>query len=120
MPGPLFNQKGQSTGRLRDAEGQITNWQTWMQRNEQNILVPRALDKLKERKAWDVWPDLYRPLSGNYYGLMVWYRIIIGRRKDFAGWGDVYRTNKWKQSANQVEIVSWDRLLERARLSWGK
>ena len=40
---PLFNVKRQSTGRLRDAEGQIKDWQNWMSRYEKTMFVPRAL-----------------------------------------------------------------------------
>ncbi len=103
---PLFNSKGQSAGRLRDAEGQITKWQTWMAQYGQSVFVPKALNALKAIRAWDFWPELYQPLRGTYYHFIPHYRIVIGRRTDFTGWGDQYRANA---KNNGIDIATWDR-----------
>jgi len=112
----LFNKRGQSTGRLRMAETQIRNWQDWMGKNKDSIFVPRALDKLKNAKAWDERPEFYKPSDGTHQHLMVWYRIIIGRRKDFERSRINYQSSYWEHSGHRVEIVTWDRLLEKAHL----
>jgi hypothetical protein len=112
---PLFNKKRQSTGRLRIAEAQIMDWQRWMQKYEQRIFVPKAFEQLKSKKVWDDHPQFYTPTTGTYQDVVVWYRIIIGRRKDFNGWGNQYRNLIWKKSGNRVEIVPWDRLLDRVK-----
>lgn len=109
---PLFNKKGQSTWRLRDAETQITNWQSWMKKHR-DYFVTKALEKLKEKKAWDDKPKFYNLSYGTYQDITVWYRIIIGRRKDFVEWGNQYRNTKWEESNHRIEIVSWDRLLDK-------
>jgi len=110
----LFNKTGQSTGRLRIAETQIRNWQDWMRKNKDAIFVPRALDKLKSAGAWDERPEFYKPSDGTHQDLMVWYRIIIGRRKDFQRSGINYQSSYWANSNYRVEIATWDRLLEKA------
>lgn len=111
----LFNKKRQSAGRLRDAEGQVRDWQAWMEKYGEGFFAPKVLDQLKKRKAWDERPEFYRLPEGTYSQAMtVFYRIIVGRRKDFDGWGDQYRAVKWKESGNRVEIVPWDRLLDKA------
>ena len=105
---PMFNRAGQSTGRLRDAEGQVSKWKAWMGKYEKTYFIPKALKMLKELRAWDAEPRFYelRP----YHPVHVWYRIVIGRRKDFEGWGNDYRELKYR---DHVEIVPWDRLLEK-------
>ena len=110
---PLFNKKHQSTGRLRIAEGQVTEWQVWMERNR-GFFVQRAIDKILEKHAWD---ESFRfdTATRNDVSIMVWYRIIIGRRTDFDTWGNRYRTNKFRETSNRVEIVTWDRLLDKAK-----
>jgi hypothetical protein len=110
---PLFNKKGQITGRLRDAEGQIIKWQQWMKINEQRIFVPKALKELKRKHAWDEHPQFYNPSHHMHQSMLISYRIIIGRRKDFGDIGDEYRINKWEESGRRFEIVPWDRLLDR-------
>lgn len=110
---PLFNQKRQSTGRLRDAEGQVKDWQAWMSKYEDSVFVPRALKMLKERHAWDKRPEFYHLPDGvTYQAITVWYRIVVGRRADFEGWGTEYQELTWRESALRVEIVPWDRLLD--------
>ncbi len=112
---PLFNKKRQSTGCLRVAETQIRDWQRWMQKYEQSIFVPKAFEQLKSKKVWDDHPQFYTPTAGTYQDVIVWYRIIIGQRKDFNDWGNQYRNLIWKESGNRVEIVTWDRLLDKAK-----
>ncbi len=80
---PLFNKAKQATGRLRDAEGQIDKWKAWMGRNKDSVFVPRALEKLKERRAWDEYPRFYNLSEGTHQTIDVRYRIIIGRRESF-------------------------------------
>ena len=112
---PLFNRADQPTGRLRDAEGQITKWQAWMERNRNTFFVRKALELLKERRAWDAEPRFYNLSEGTHQTMTVRYRIIIGRREDFEGWGNRYRSQRYTQ---HVEIVPWDRLLEGRRHSY--
>jgi len=113
---PLFNKKKQSTNRLREAEGQIIQWQQWMQINSQSIFVLKALRELKKKHAWNDHAQFYSPSSHMYQSMLIYYRIIIGRRKDFGDIGDKYRINRWEQSGRRVEIVPWDRLLDKVRL----
>lgn len=110
---PLFNKQHQSTGRLRIAEGQVTQWQIWIERNR-GFFLQRAIDKILEEHAWDE-SFCFHTATRNDVNFMVWYRIVIGRRKDFDTWGNRYRTNKWRNSSNRVEIVPWDRLLDKAK-----
>ena len=110
---PLFNKSDQSTGRLRDAEGQVVKWQAWMEKYKNPIFVNKALKMLKERGAWNAEPKFYNLSDGTWQMTNVWYRIIIGRRKDFEGWGNEYRNQKYARQ--HVEIVPWDRLLEKFR-----
>ena len=112
----LFNKQGQSTGRLRMSETQIRNWQDWMRKNKDSIFVPRALDKLKSAKVWDEHPEFYKPSDGTHQHLIVWYRIIIGRKKDFERSRINYQNSCWENSGHRVEIVTWDRLLEKTLL----
>lgn len=110
----LFNKARQSAGYLRDAERKIKDLQRWMQKYEQTIFVPKAFEKLKEKGVWDDHPEFYTPTSGTYQDVVVWYRIIIGRRTDFSNWGNEYQNLTWKESGNRIEIVPWDRLLDKA------
>jgi len=114
---PLFNKKRQTTGRLRDAEMQIMQWQQWMKVNEQTIFVPKALRELKKKHAWDKDPQFYNPSYGTYQDIVIWYRIIIGRRSDYGEIGYAYRDTRWEESGRRVEIVPWDRLLDNLK-SW--
>ncbi len=107
---PLFNKADQPAGRLRDAEIQVSKWQAWMEKNRHTVFVPKALDMLKKRRAWDARPEFYELSEGTHQTMNVWYRIIVGRREHFEGWGNKYRHQKYTQ---HVEIVPWDRLLER-------
>lgn len=110
---PLFNKSDQSAGRLRDAEGQVFKWQAWMEKYKNTVFVPAALKKLEECGAWDRQPEFYNLSNGNWQMMNVWYRIIIGRRKDFGRWGNEYRSQRYP--GQHVEIVPWDRLLEKYR-----
>ncbi len=110
---PLFTRNGLTTGRLRGAEAQINNWQNWMRKCQDTIFVPKALEKLKKEGAWDSRPEFYNLSDGTHQQLGVWYRIIIGRRTDFEGPGKEYQSLKWEQSHNRIEIIPWDRLLEK-------
>ncbi len=112
---PLFNRGRQSTGRLRIAEAQIADWQAWMEKYRDGCFVPRALEELKKVKAWDKTPGFYSLSDGNHQTLTAWYRIIVGRRHDFQGWGTKYQNLKWTESGHRVEIVTWDRLLEKVQ-----
>ena len=111
---PLFNRKGQTTSRLRIAEGQIEQWQMWMEKHRYHFAT-RMLEKLKEIGAWDAKPEYYQLSDGAHQDMIVWYRIIIGRRRDFQGEADEYRRNKYRSTNNSVEIVTWDRLLDKAK-----
>lgn len=114
----LFNEKGESTGRLREAERQIREWQDWMNKHR-DYFVTRIVEELRKIGAWDTEPQFYALSDGTHQDMIVWYRIVIGRRKDFeerGGRGDEYRRNKYRESDNRVEIVTWDRLLDKARL----
>ena len=111
----LFNSKHQPTGNLRIAEGQVDQLQMWIERKgNREFFVQRTIDKILEEHAWDK-SFRFDTATRNDVDIMVWYRIVIGRRGDFEGWGDQYRTNKWRSSNNRVEIVPWDRLLEKAK-----
>ncbi len=110
---PLFNKQHQSTGRLRIAEGQVNQWQVWIERNRE-FFVRRAIDKILNEHAWDG-SFCFHAATRNDISFMVWYRIIIGRRKDSNTWGNQYRTNVFRSSNNKVEIVSWDRLLDKTK-----
>lgn len=112
---PLLNKQGQSTGRLRTAEGQIQKWQMWMEKHRDHF-VTRISERLKKTGAWDTQPQFYTLSDGTHQDIIVWYRIIIGRRNNFQGRGDEYRRNFYRESGNRFDIVSWDRLLDRARL----
>ena len=79
------------------------------------IFVRRALEKLQKSGAWDKRPEYYQLSDGTHQTMTIWYRIIIGRRTDFEGWGTQYQAVTWKESGNRIEIVPWDRLLETAK-----
>jgi hypothetical protein len=110
---PLFNKQRQPTGRLRIAERQVFDWQVWIEKNRE-FFIRRAIDMIMGKHVWDENP-FFKASTVNDIYFMVWYRIIIGRRKDFEGWGDEYRTNKFRSTSNKVEIVTWDRLLDKAK-----
>jgi hypothetical protein len=110
---PLFNMKRQSTGRLRDAEAQVTDWQIWMDKYQDTFFVNRALEKLKEVRAWDAKPEFYNLSEGTHQSMGIWYHIVIGRRTDFEGWRGKYCNNKWANNYPRVQIVTWDRLLDK-------
>jgi len=109
----LFNRKRQPKGRLRTAEGQVAQWQVWIER-QREFFVRRAIDKILNEHAWDESP-FFHAATRNDISVMFWYRIVIGRRTDFDTWGNRYRTNKLRETRNRVEIVTWDRLLDKAR-----
>ena len=113
LNGKLFNKQRQTTGRLRIAEKQVTDWQIWIERHRE-FFVRRALDRILEGHAWDRSP-FFHDATRNEGDLMVWYRIVIGRRTDFDTWGNRYRTHKLKETNNRVDIVTWDRLLDKAK-----
>jgi len=113
LSGKLFNRQHQTTGRLRIAEGQVDQWQIWMGRNR-DFFMRRAIDRILNEHLWDRSP-FFNTVTRNDISLMVWYRIVIGRRRDFDTWGNQYRTNIWRNSSNRLEIVTWDRLLDKAR-----
>lgn len=112
---PLFNKKRQSTGRLRIAEGQVTDWQVWIERStNREFFVQRVIDRILSEHLWDK-SLFFNAATGKDVSFMVWYRVIIGRRTDFDTWGNRYRTNKLRETSNRVEIVPWDRLLDKAK-----
>ena len=111
---PLFTRNRESTGRLRIAETQITDWQVWMSRHKE-FFTQRALEELRNRHAWDEHSEFYNLSNGTNQDMVIWYRIIIGRRSCFYGWGDQYRSNRWQRSGHREDIVTWDRLLESAQ-----
>lgn len=112
--GKLFTKEYQSTGRLRIAEGQITNWQTWM--NEYADMFKRKLlNYIRDNGLWDN-NTLSRAQSNSYALDLVQYYIVIGRRRDFKGRGDKYRHTIRTNSGNRKEIVTWDRLLKSSLL----
>ncbi len=112
---PLFTRERQPTGRLVIAEKQITDWQVWIGRNaNKEFFVQRAKDKILEEHAWDE-SFCFHTATRSEGDIMVCYRIVIGRRTDFNTWGNQYRNNKFRNSSNRVEIVTWDRLLDTAR-----
>lgn len=116
IDGGLFNKKGQSKGRLRDAETQIMQWQQWMKTKEQTYFVGKALEELKKEHFWDKDPQFYNPSNHMHQSMLISYRIIIGRRENFGDTGDKYRVHKWEESSRRFEIVPWDRLLEQCQL----
>ena len=109
----LFNSQRQPTGHLRTAEGQVTRLQVWIERTRE-FFVRQAIDKILEEHAWDNSP-FFSAATRNDISFMVWYRIVIGRRTDFNTWGNRYRTSKLIETINRVEIVTWDRLLDKAK-----
>jgi hypothetical protein len=109
----LFNRQRQPTGCLRTAEGQVTQWQVWIERNR-GFFVQRAIDMILKEHVWDG-SLFFHAATGHDVDFIVWYRIIIGRRKDFDTWGNQYRTSVFKNSNNRLEIATWDRLLDKAR-----
>ena len=113
LNGKLFNKQRQTTGRLRIAEKQVTDWQIWIERNRE-FFVRQAIDRILEEHLWDRSP-FFNAVTRNDISFIVWYRIVIGRRTDFNTWGNRYRTNKLRETSNRVDIVTWDRLLDKAR-----
>ncbi|MGD0353564.1 MAG: Shedu anti-phage system protein SduA domain-containing protein [Dehalococcoidia bacterium] len=114
--GLLFTKKYLARGHLRVAMSQVDDWKIWMEKYEQTIFVPKAFEQLKAIGAWDDHPEFYTPTIGTHQHMIVWYRIIIGRRNDFDDRGNEYRNLILKESRNRVEIVTWDRLLDKTRL----
>lgn len=114
--GDLFTKtkKFQSTGRLRIAEGQITDWQTWIN-SYADFFKDKLLNYIEKRGLWDN-NSFSRTRSNSYRLDLVQYYIVIGRRSDFKGRGDEYRHTMRTNSGNRKEIVSWDRLLESSLL----
>jgi len=113
LNGKLFNKQRQTTGRLRIAEKQVTDWQIWIERNRE-FFVRRVIDRILEEHLWHRSP-FFNAVTRNDISFIVWYRIVIGRRTDFDTWGNRYRTNVWRNSSNRVDIVTWDRLLDKAK-----
>ena len=110
---PLFNRSKEATGRLRIAIGQVEKWQIWMGKHE-DYFKERALYEIKANHAWDK-SIFFNEASQDVGGLMLTsYRIIIGRRENFEGFGYEYRNLRWKESGHTLEIVPWDRLLDKA------
>ena len=109
----LFNKQRQTKGRLRLAEKQVTDWQIWIERNKE-FFVQRVIDRILEEHLWNGSP-FFNTVTRNDVSVMFWYRIVIGRRTDFNTWGNRYRTNKLRETSNRVDIVTWDRLLDKAR-----
>ena len=72
------------------------------------------IDKILEEHAWHE-SFRFATATRNDVPIMVWYRIVIGRRIDFNTWGNKYRTTKYRESNNRDEIVPWDRLLDKAK-----
>jgi len=111
---PLFNNSNQSTGRLRVAEGQIMDWRTWMNEYE-NFFKVQLINTIKKLGRWD--NNLLSKIATNAIRQdIIYYHIIIGRRKDFDGEGDKYRHTYQARSGNREEIATWDRLLATSRL----
>ncbi len=107
--GNLFTKKYQSTGRLRIAEGQIIDWQTWMSEYA-DFFKKRLLNHIRSHCLWD--DSTLSQAESNSYALdLVQYYIVIGRGSDFKGRGDKYRHTIRTNSNNRKEIVTWDRLL---------
>ncbi len=111
---PLFNNSNQSTGRLRVAEGQIMDWRTWMNEYE-NFFKVQLINTIKKLGRWD--NNLLSKITTNAIRHdIIYYHIIIGRRKDFDGEGDKYRHTYQARSGNREEIATWDRLLATSQL----
>ena len=113
LNGPLFTKSDLAGKQLRIAEGQLDKWKTWMKEHRDTLFVRKALKKLKERGAWDADPKFYNLSDVTWQMMNVTYRIIIGRRENFQEWGNKYRD--LKNAQQHVEIVPWDRLLEKFR-----
>ena len=114
IEGGLFNNSRQAKGRLRGAEAQVKDWQAWMEKNRDGVFAADALEKLKKKQAWKAVDHSYNLSGGTHQPMLVSYRIIIGRRSDFEGWGKEYQNMTWQGSSNRVEIAPWDRILEMA------
>jgi hypothetical protein len=65
----LFNKQRQSTGRLRIAEGQITDWQVWIEKHK-DFFIRRAIEKIRENHVWDKSP-FFTSATGPDVSIMV-------------------------------------------------
>ena len=109
---PLFNRSKEPTDRLRIAIGQVEKWQIWMERHEKYFMA-RALDKIKANHVWDR-STFFNEATGQGVWALIRYRIIIGRRVNFEGFGYEYRNFRLKETGLKLDIVPWDRLLDKA------
>jgi len=109
---PLFTKNRLAGRTLHQAEGQIKDWQQWMEKHEQGYFVGAALEAVKKAGGWDEHPKYYELDQPHYQPILAFYRIVIGRRSAFQGWGTEYQRRTWEGSGRRIEIVPWDRLVD--------
>lgn len=109
---PIFTKDGEESVGLREARKQIIDWRIWIDENESAFRAQLA-DFAKDEVAHCNRPihtkastELRDPKPCVFYK----YKVLIGRRSFL----DVER-NKQRSCASGFEIVTFDRLLDRAR-----
>lgn len=108
----IFTKKGEESAGLREARKQINDWSIWIDENEPAFRAQLA-DFAKDEVAQCNRPthtkastELRDPKTCVFYK----YKVLIGRRVCL----DVER-NKQRSYSSGLEIVTFDRLLDRAR-----
>lgn len=109
---PIYIKNGEESAGLREARKQISDWKIWIDENEPAFRAQLAdfakdevaqCNRLTHTKAST---ELRDPKTCVFYK----YKVLIGRRSFL----DVER-NKQRSYSSGFEIVTFDRLLDRAR-----
>lgn len=108
----IFTKKGEESAGLREARKQITDWKMWIDENEPAFREQLAVFAKDEAAQCNrpthtkASTELRDPKTCIFYK----YKVLIGRRSFL----DVER-NKQRSCSSGFEIVTFDRLLDRAR-----
>jgi len=103
-----FTKQGKYARRLNDAMGQINDWLAWIHNNDSYFRSRISAAMQNEYGS----KQISNPIVQS--DLFVSCKIIIGRRSNMSREDDIRRTTLFRQAHRQLEIVPYDRLLDRA------
>ena len=111
----IFTKKGEASAGLREAQRQVQEWKKWIDENEATFRAQLA-DLAKDEVAQCNRPlhtkaktELRDPRTCVFYNFYK-YKVLIGRRSFLDE-----EKNKRRESFCDFEIVTFDRLLDRAK-----
>ncbi len=112
---PVFTKDRKPARRLADALRQVSEWRHWIRENERYFI--ECLKKEAAGKGLPGYPGGPSEYWESYHRRKYSYVIIIGRRENMSE-RDLQSRAALLDQMSDVEIVSYDRLVDRLRDLW--